>query len=382
MFETLLFTMLEFLFYMLLVSKLLQKKIPIVSSLICMLCTGLIVGTLEALQGQVFVNIISIVLIIGMLKGLYKIDIKVSILAFIISSIIIYAVQFVSILPIMFLTSGLDKTFCHGLISQLISLVVIVFIAKVVPINKFKYYIEYENSSFFIIVTVLYFSMFGLVIFWNIDISVILAYFPMVIVVVMMTILMTLVIFRNGLKNYEVITQLELHNQYMPVIDGLVDDIRVTQHEFNNHLQAIKLLVYTGESLDDVKVELESYVTGLEELYEFQEFAKLSNRVIGGFLYTKKNKAELAGIRFNVRIDAPNLSEHVPDFNWIELLGILIDNAIEATVVGGEIIVETKSQGHCDIITVKNTHTYIEKSEFSRFLKKDDPVNQKIEDLV
>lgn len=370
MLETLFFTMLEFVFYILLVSKIIKKDIPRIPSVICMISTGLIVGSLEYLHGQIFVNIVSIVMIICMIKWLFKVEIKVAILSFVISSIMIYAVQFVSLLPLTLWSPIIDKNFYYGLASQSFSLVMILFMVRFIPIDKFKYYIEYENSSFFIIVTVLYFGMFGLVLFWNFDINIIIDYFPIVIVIVLMTILVTLVIFRNGLKNYEAIAQLDLHNKYMPVIDGLVDDIRMSQHEFNNHLQAIKLLVYTGDTLQDVKNELEEYMTGLNECNEFQEFALLKNRVIAGFLYTKRNKAEMNAVQFKVNIKTAQLNAEIPDFKWIELLGILIDNAIEATDENGEVIVELETSTEYDVITVMNSHDYIEKSAFIGFFEK------------
>lgn len=54
---------------------------------------------------------------------------------------------------------------------------------------------------------------------------------------------------------------------------------------------------------------------------------------------------------------------------WIEMLGILLDNAIESTAPNQQIEIVIDKNNVENIIIVKNTHSYIEKSDIENYFK-------------
>ena len=61
------------------------------------------------------------------------------------------------------------------------------------------------------------------------------------------------------------------------------------------------------------------------------ELLKLNYKLLAGFLYQKTVEAERKGITLSISIQNFALQTIVPEYELLEMTGILLDNAIEAT---------------------------------------------------
>lgn len=79
------------------------------------------------------------------------------------------------------------------------------------------------------------------------------------------------------------------------------------------------------------------YINVSLESAEPDYLLKLNLHLVAGFLYHKKLQASQNGIVIDYNILSYNLECKVPEYTLVELFGILIDNAIEATPKDGTV---------------------------------------------
>ncbi|MFI2856326.1 sensor histidine kinase [Paenibacillus sp. JSM ZJ436] len=142
--------------------------------------------------------------------------------------------------------------------------------------------------------------------------------------------------------------------QYLPAIDELVSEVRARQHEFHNKLLAIHSIVETAGSLPEVRAQISAYTDSVIIQTGIREILQLDSKVIGGFLYTKLKLAEVRGMVITTQIYTSFHKIVAEEQQLVEILGVLIDNAIEASYPGNEIVVRVQAtqQGWVDLLVM------------------------------
>ncbi len=132
------------------------------------------------------------------------------------------------------------------------------------------------------------------------------------------------------------ITMLE---QYIPVIEELITQVRARQHEFNNRLLAIAAAVQSAVSLEQAKSEIAELTAGLQ--FDITENSLLccDSKIIAGMIFSKIKYAEMKKIKVVSEITASLQGAAVRELDVVEIVGILMDNAIEASNAGDVIYV-------------------------------------------
>ncbi|GIN74079.1 hypothetical protein J14TS2_45540 [Bacillus sp. J14TS2] len=157
---------------------------------------------------------------------------------------------------------------------------------------------------------------------------------------------------------------------YIPVIDEMVSEIRARQHEFNNKLLAITSIVETADDLLSAKEQIRTYTHNVVTTDKLNEVLLSDSKVIAGFLYTKMKMAELKKIQMKTEIHTSFQQIHVEEYEIVEVLGILLDNAIEACQPYDKIYVQINRVEEQIEIKVSNPHSYIVKSTFIKMFDK------------
>ena len=124
--------------------------------------------------------------------------------------------------------------------------------------------------------------------------------------------------------------ELQMHKMYDNSFASLIATMRKKQHEFHNHLQAIVGMHYTLKNYEELVKEQQKYVGTL--LHENKFYGLLSSNwpVLAGFLYSKFLEADAKGIGIKYTLGVEMEMCRIPEFVMIEILGIILDNAIEA----------------------------------------------------
>ncbi len=125
--------------------------------------------------------------------------------------------------------------------------------------------------------------------------------------------------------------QLEMNRLYYDAYDQLIMLVRERQHDMKNHINTILSLTYTTENYDEL-VERQKEYCGY--VIEQNEKAKLvlsaGNPLISGFLYSKIQEAEKDDIIIDYKVEIDKADTAIPEYELVEMAGILLDNAIEA----------------------------------------------------
>lgn len=141
--------------------------------------------------------------------------------------------------------------------------------------------------------------------------------------------------------------------------DKLLEQVRLREHEFNNHMTAILASHYTYQTYDKL-VEVQSeYCKRLLKENKYNRLVLMHNKVFSAFLYEKLTAFEAAGINVEYKAEGEPARPDIPASRLIEMTGILLDNAAEAVKDKDDrrICVEIGS-----FFRVMNVNEYVENS--------------------
>ncbi|MCI9079243.1 MAG: GHKL domain-containing protein [Lachnospiraceae bacterium] len=144
-------------------------------------------------------------------------------------------------------------------------------------------------------------------------------------------------------KNDRQAKELENYEKYLPIVEEMVGYIRLQQHDFNNHLQAIQMLPLTHTDYNSLKQAVMTYGGGAGLIPANLEVLKLNMKLVAGFLVSKSEECMLRKRNIKIEIRNYSLQTIVPEYKLIEIMGILVDNAIEASSEEQDICVQIDS---------------------------------------
>ncbi|MEY8322943.1 GHKL domain-containing protein [Lachnospiraceae bacterium 54-11] len=175
------------------------------------------------------------------------------------------------------------------------------------------------------------------------------------------------------IKSKEIETELKMHRLYADSFDNLIANIRSRQHEFDNHINTIYSQHYIYKTYEELVGAQKNYCHILTTENKFNKLLTSGNRVIIGFLYGKFVEVEKNGIDISYHICIGELQVGVPIYKFVEILGNLIDNAIEALKnekEGKSLYILMEERNYEFYLEVRNESEYINYSEIQLFFAK------------
>mgnify|MGYP001026331575 FL=1 len=158
--------------------------------------------------------------------------------------------------------------------------------------------------------------------------------------------------------------------QYLPMVVELVESVRARQHEFNNQMMAVSAAVNTADTLNEARKAVAS-LTGRAGLdVTDRELLKCDSKVMSGMLFGKIKQAEFRHIRVDVAISGAFLHRSLSEADWVELTGILLDNALEASVPDDVIFVPAEDENGALRLTVSNPSRPMSSVELTTLFKR------------
>lgn len=315
------------------------------------------------------VMVVSLVLIFITIYYIYGEGLLKSIYMYIMTTAIILLIQFSVISILEILSSNVEYNFSSGLFAQAIYLLVIIFISKYLPLNIiFDFFVannrvfKYLLLNIFIVLLVLWF-------YWLADMDQILRNIISLLVLSLGIIYINLVFLRSGLINKHEEQQRKIYEQYLPVIDELMDKLRAKQHEFDNHIQAINMLTLTSTDYESIINSMQNYIQELETDNYIKDLSKLENKILAGFIYSKIKKANELGVSIKIEIENYIFDVKMKDYELIEVLGNLLDNALETGVENNSVILKLTKKEDMNLIQLSNKHPYLKKDIVNKMFK-------------
>lgn len=177
---------------------------------------------------------------------------------------------------------------------------------------------------------------------------------------------------RNKIKVKEAEAELRLHKLYEASFQELIEEIRGRQHEFDNHINAIYSQHRLYKTYDELVAAQKKYCDVIEEENHFNKVLSKGNPVILGFLWSEFSKMKKVGISVKYEINIGNLECSMPIHKMVELLGNLINNAMEAVMKteNRKVYVMMREDVNCIQIEVFNESKVIDEKKLKEFFKR------------
>lgn len=128
----------------------------------------------------------------------------------------------------------------------------------------------------------------------------------------------------------EIETELKMQKLFADSFQGLIENIRMKQHEFDNHINTIYSQHYMYDNYEDLVNAQKEYCHAIEQENHYNKLLRKWNPAVLGFIYFKFLELERDGIEIGYKIHIRELEIGVPVHKIIEILGNLIKNAAEA----------------------------------------------------
>ena len=319
-----------------------------------------IIGKYNFIYGAIF-SILFIYLV-------YRGNLKETIFIYIIATIILLIIQFsvLFILKLVNINNILD--FKIGLIAQGLVILILLLINKYVRLDLlFKY--TYKNNKIYKYIT---FNMFiiliSILVYRYIEMEGLLKDIFIIGIVIIGLLFINLVLIKNGLKNEYEEKMLLTYERYLPIIDELMEALRKKQHEFDNHIQALSMISLTSRDYENIVSSMQNYIEDLELITD-ENLLKIENKVLAGFLYGKTKEAEDSNIKFQIIIENYGFKTSLKDYELVEIIGTLINNAFETEIENNIVILSLKKEEDMNVVEIKNKHPYLNSNTLSQIFK-------------
>lgn len=161
-----------------------------------------------------------------------------------------------------------------------------------------------------------------------------------------------------------------LLEQYLPLVEELIEQVRARQHDFNNQMMAVAAAVSTARDLQEAQEAVTALLQHVRLDGADKELLKCDSKVISGLLFGKMKQAEFKQVRVEVTIAGAFLRRVLSEADWVEVIAILLDNAIEAAAPGDVLYAKAIEEGDSLRFSVLNPHAALTNMEFIQMFRR------------
>ena len=161
--------------------------------------------------------------------------------------------------------------------------------------------------------------------------------------------------------------RIDAYEQYIPMLNELILNVRKRQHNHINEIQAIIGLMHTHKDYDSLTKAMSETLDNFAQEHEPEYLLKLNMLLVSGFLYQKQCYAHKIGRGINYIFNSYNLHSAVPEYILIEMFGILIDNSLEAIPTGENITISVDTKDEKIIFITRNSGHILSDEDYANF---------------
>ena len=274
-----------------------------------------------------------VLLYIGLLlfiKIVFKKQYTISLFTCIYSGFLMFFLQsfFVGILSL--LVPEMEYIFIYGIIVVGSCIIAAVLAYLFIPLYKITEAVKEKNELILTIITIsgsLLFTVYYLKVL-EMDLVILFAHNYAILIISILLIVI-------GYFAVKTVLELKAKNEALKkynAFESLVAEYGVKQHEYDKHLQTLYALAYLNDDMKTSK-HIKEYMNNLQENNAFiaAELLKLERKPLAAYLHVKTMQLKSAGVHCWINIMDYTISSKMKDYRLVEAVGILIDNAWEAT---------------------------------------------------
>ena len=149
------------------------------------------------------------------------------------------------------------------------------------------------------------------------------------------------------------------YETYMPILNDMIENIQKQQHLYNNQIASLVHLADSYNDYDSLSMALKNYSNFNEIVVdnESYSFLHIKNKLLASLLYCKFQEAKSTDKNIVVKVNDYHYHSPCSDTEIVDIVGILIDNALEASQINDTIYITLGKQSGSDnpfFITVEN----------------------------
>ncbi|ABR50167.1 signal transduction histidine kinase regulating citrate/malate metabolism [Alkaliphilus metalliredigens QYMF] len=319
--------------------------------------------------------IIHYIVLCTMVITLLKVPVKDTIIQFLIVLIIIFSIQFSLTYFLSTFRNTNTYSFVNGLIINTFTLLVSMIIYKLIMGSKVKQnYLKYSNYTISITINIT--GMVLLLIYmWEMNQNFVWNHIVYLLLAMVIWEALNIFFLYQSIRIKEQEKMIDIHEKYTPILKDMVDEVREMQHESKNHLNVLYGLVQIEDALK-AKEEIAQYLEVLiEGMKSTDQLLNIKEPVLSAIIYSKKSLAEKQGIYFHVEFCGEIPVFPLVKYELVELLGNLLDNAIEAaedssSVENPKVFLTLGIEANYSMIEVKNTGGIIKQENIERIFER------------
>lgn len=187
----------------------------------------------------------------------------------------------------------------------------------------------------------------------------------------LITILIIVKLGKERMQKNQYVEQLKQYEQYNIIYQDLISEIRHRQHDFDNHLQALYSMSMSCRTIEELQKEEEKYFEQLMvENHSYKLLRENVSSVLTAFLYMKFKEVKDKGINIEYILHIDKLEKVIPFPDVVELVGNLLDNAVEATIKNPNknIYFEVEERDNEVIFILSNPYEWVEGEIFNKYM--------------
>lgn len=302
----------------------------------------------------------------------YKRGVKSAVINTVLTFIILSLLQLVSAVIVGVFLSGIVEERIILLIMNILMLIIYEILSKLWDMKRLSYYFQKNDVILYIILIGAFCCVFGCIFLVKLQKGLYLEFYFVTCVFIVFVCLMAASWERYKVKALEKEMELQAYKVYEESFKNLITEIRVRQHDFKNHINAIYIQHMMCQTYEELVERQKNYCEDIVYENRFADLLRLGDTMVIGFLYGKLTEADGKGIEVQYKFECGDLKTDIPMYQIITILGNLINNAIEALenndrkrlFVGMD---ENEKELH---IEVRNTNEAIAWSDVTSLFKK------------
>lgn len=370
-FETLIFSLFDVLQYYLVTNKLNNGSIKfspkhIKGIVLASLCAGISAYFIEGMYSY----FASMCIFIALCWWIYRRTGLLLLYLHIIGISLVLTSQLLVIFLVYVLIGKLEYSSDIGFLAQMMGLTISFMIAKFLPVHLLYRYIETKNDLFRVISLNLFIVLSFCIVYWYMHFKGVLENLIWFLVIVTLILLINLLFLRDGLKNHVIEEQNRAYELYLPIVNELMDEIRIKQHDFDNHMTALKAVLEQQKEAGKTIERVGDCIHEIEQSFRNVDLLKMKNRIVAGFLYSKMKLSVEENIALDICIDDYMLETTLKDYELLDILSILTDNAFETCIPDNRVMIRFYKEKGRSVIEVSNRHPYISSALINDFFAK------------
>lgn len=165
--------------------------------------------------------------------------------------------------------------------------------------------------------------------------------------------------------------ELMMYQLYIQPMEELVKEIRANQHDYDNHLNAILNMHLTVDTYEELVRCQSEYIHEVrtDNANRYLSLLRISDKVLAGFLYSKIISSP-ENVETDVEVRNWKVISGISEHSLIEMVGVLVDNAYEATAkAGGKVRIYLDSKDDRLLLDVFNEYPRLSLEEIGHFFE-------------